>query len=175
MLARLRGLGVAIVGYSAASSANLAKRIRMLDLEQYFDFIFAARFDAKSFPGESKFGESSLRSRIIELPGPKSDGRGAARIISKLHLPADSFLFIGDSIVSDVLPPNRLGARVALVKRHNSEEHQLISDLLRVSHLSLDSPEVRKETPKNFETFPILESLDEIFDLFSFAAYRNEL
>lgn len=131
-LDRLRAEGIPRVGYTAATSANIAKRIKLLGLEDAFACVYAAAFKGKPYPGSTRSG--FREPSIIELPTPKPHPYAITRIITDFDVPLEEALFVGDSFTQDIEPALSSGARAAWVRRVDDSAQTWLPSLLEITH-----------------------------------------
>ena len=167
-LAKLRKEGIAIVGYSAAPSVNIAKRVKMLDLAHFFDRIYASPFVGKPFPGHRPPLDQTVP--VIELHQPKPDPDAVQYITRDLGVISMHTLFVGDSLAADIAPAIAGGAQAALVRRETTSTDTLLPDLLKVSHRTAETrADSGALSDAELARVPVLGSLADLWSYFSFA------
>lgn len=165
-MARLRKAGIPKVGFTAATSVNIAKRIKLLGLEDSFERVYAAPFTGQPYPGRSDPGTN--RPGIVELSKPKPHPDAVVRIASDFGVPLGRALFVGDSFSHDIVPALECGAQVAWVRRgDDASVRAWLPSLLQVTHREADEPKVLSQ---NAGDVPIVGELTQLWEHFSFAA-----
>ncbi|MDR1441452.1 MAG: HAD family hydrolase [Bifidobacteriaceae bacterium] len=171
-LARLRSDGVAIVGYSAATSVNIAKRVKMLGLGGSFDRIYAAPYAGMPYPGHGS--RTADDPAIIELARSKPDPHAVARITADMGVAPESTLFVGDSIASDIAPAVQGGAKAALIRRDSGSVSEWLPGLLDVSHRHAETrADSAGFSDEALSQTPTMLTLDRLWDHFSFGSPKT--
>lgn len=166
-LTRLRESGVVVVGYSAATSVNIAKRIKMLGLQPYFDRVYASTYTGMPYPGRRSKPTQAVP--IIELDRPKPDVGAVSRITTDLAVPPWATLFVGDSLASDIAPALAGGAWAVLVNRSASSTRTMLTSLLEVSHRRAETrADSSVITAAQLVRVPAITSLSRLWDRFEF-------
>lgn len=175
-LKRLKDIGIVIIGFTNSSSRGLKQRLKLLDIDKYFDTIYCLQDHFQSVD-EGKVDEStvsgiwyssicnnvsSLMCDVIEFPQTylKPSKRGLQRILEDEEIPIDNVIVFGNSLENDIMPSKLLGLKtVFLNAKTRIQDRSLVSKFLE----HLDSKTVRKilNFPKN------KKFLSEISDLIS--------
>lgn len=163
-MARLRREGIPQVGFTAATSVNISKRIALLGLEDRFERVYAAPFTGQPYPGRSHPGPSRLS--IVELPQPKPHRDAVMRIASDFGVPLARTLFVGDSFAQDIVPALDCGAKAAWVRRGNESLRAWLPSLMQVTHRDADAPGPVASDAGNYR---VVAELTELWDHFLFA------
>jgi phosphoglycolate phosphatase len=167
---RLREERVPLAGYSTAPSVNLAKRIKMLGIADFFTRIYASPFTGKPYPGK-RAGLDGFE--ITEMPRPKPDPGAVERIARDFDVAPRDTLFVGDSIASDIAPAIVSGARAVLVQRPTASGRDWLPDLLQVSHRRAESRSDSADlSDAALSRVPRISSLTELWRHFTFAPPR---
>lgn len=169
-LSRWRAAGVPIVGYSAATSVNIAPRIRLLGLAGSFDRIYASPYAGPPYPGRSTRGRTA-DVPIVEMARPKPDPDAVPRITSDMGIPPEATLFVGDSIASDIAPAIEGGAKAALIRRQADSTTEWLPGLLEVSHRSAETrADSASLSDKDLVQVPTVTTLSDLWRHFTFGA-----
>lgn len=166
-LGALRDTGITIIGYSAATTVNIAKRIRLLGLAPLFDVIYASPHSGLPYPGALRSDRDALN--VIELASTKPDPNIIPMIAAEHKVPPERMLFVGDSIASDIAPAVHGGAHAALVRRDADPLTTWLPDLLRVSHRKAESrADSLTLSDADLARVPVIRSLSELWKYFVF-------
>lgn len=172
-LDRLRRAGIALAGYSAAPSVNLAKRVKMLDLSRYFSRIYASPFTGKAYPGVRT--SAGPHPEIIELSRPKPDPEAVRRITGDFGMTPIDALFVGDSLASDIAPAVADGARAALIQRPTAPTGTWLPDLLKVSHRTAETrADSANLSDADLARIPTIRDLSQLWNHFVFTSLPPE-
>jgi len=164
---KLQQEGIPIVGYSAAPSVNIAKRVALLGLAQYFTCIYASPFIGKEFPGSRPVHNQDIS--ILEMERSKPDPGAVRRITGDLKVPPANTLFVGDSVASDIAPAVMGGAQAALVKRQLHSAEAWMPGLLEVSHRAAETrADSVTLSDARLARVPVIDSLVGLWDHFVF-------
>lgn len=173
---RLRADDIPFVGYTAATSVNIAKRLKLLGLDQYFDTIYATTYTGLPYPGRkvderprASAGETP-RVSIVEIPTPKPDPAAIYRICADHSLPPAETLFVGDSTSHDVAPALQAGAQAALIVRTSTSQEAWLPKLLEITHRTTERtpPSASASSRRPSHQAPQISSLLELWDHFTF-------
>jgi len=170
-LTRLGEEGIPVVGYSAASTVNIAKRVKMLGLAPYFTCIYASPFTGKAFPGS--WLSPSEKIPVVELNRPKPDPDAVCRITDDMNVTPTTTLFVGDSVATDIAPAIAGGAQAALIQRDGTSTAIWLPDLLKISHRAAETrADSASLTDDDLARVPVLKSLVELWQHFHFVSNR---
>jgi len=172
-LARLRELGVPVVGHTEATAANAVRRLRLLGLESALVALFAGHRradDGDALPGAiSPAPPFSLQQLGPELAKP--DPGTVHEICRRMGIAPAQVLYIGDNLERDVGMARRAGAWAVWARfgtRHDPQDWQR---LVRVTHWSEE--EIRRAenpTPRagDIPHATLEHDLAEVFEHFAF-------
>ncbi|MCX8095980.1 MAG: HAD hydrolase-like protein [Spirochaetes bacterium] len=175
-LKKLKDMGIVIIGFTNSSSRTIKQRLKILDIDKYFDTIYCLQDHFHSVD-ESKVDESavsgiwynsvcnnvsSLMCDVIEFPQTylKPSKRGLQRILEDEEISGSNVIVFGNSLENDIMPSKLLGLKTVFFNtRTRIQDRSLVSKFLE----HLDSKTVRKilNFPKN------KKFLNEISDLIS--------
>lgn len=172
-LARLREIGVPVVGHTEATAANAVRRLRLLGLESSLVALFAGHRradDRDPLPGAiNPPPPFSLQQLGPELAKP--DPGTVHEICRRMGVAPAEVLYVGDNLERDVAMARRAGAWAVWARfgtRHDSQDWQR---LVRVTHWTDD--EIRRaENPKprsgDMPHVTLERDLAEVFEHFAF-------
>ncbi|MFV0430116.1 MAG: HAD family hydrolase, partial [Arachnia sp.] len=164
----LRRAGIPIVGYTAATSVNISKRIKMLGLESAFDRTYASAFTGMPHPDQD--GPAGDDSPVVSLDEPKPSPQAIVRICADAGVVPEQALFVGDSVSNDILPAIEGGANAALIRRDQESTVEWLPALLEVSHRRSDPSACVGD---RLEQVPVVHSLLALWQYFEFPGVRQ--
>ncbi len=100
----------------------------VLQLKEDYNVVMITKGDL--FDQENKIARSGIAQHFgwIEIVSEK-DEASYQEVFHKYQVDADSFLMVGNSLKSDILPICNLGARAIHIPFHDTWQHELIADL----------------------------------------------
>jgi phosphoglycolate phosphatase-like HAD superfamily hydrolase len=183
-LESLKRNGVMIVGYTESMGFYSASRVRALGLDGMLDLLYS--------PEDHSLPQGLVREKIRVYP-PESYGllrtahrhtpRGELKpnpavlldIIREVGGGAESSVYIGDSLIKDVLMAQEAGVTDVYAKygtAHAREEYELLRS---VTHWTADQVERERVASSRTvrPTFTLERSFSEILALFEFRSFRE--
>ena len=116
-LTHLKNKGFSLVLYSEADTDKLARRVKALGLDHYFERVYSAPPPAQwSQPAPKTLSLKRIQSQLavphkyITSSGPKKDAVGLGLILADLAKKPEQVLMIGDNAVRDVAMAQSIGA-----------------------------------------------------------------
>ncbi|WP_426386952.1 HAD family hydrolase [Sphingobium sp. R-21] len=128
--------GVRIVGHTEAKYLAVTDRLRRLDLSQYFERIYCRERSTSSHPDQYAADNPSDDIEIVELAHHQS--KPSAEVLLEIceregYSPQNS-VYVGDSLIKDILMANRAGVRSVWAKYGLKTSAGAYEQLVRVSH-----------------------------------------
>lgn len=183
-LKSLKDMGVIVIGFTNSPSRAIKQRLKILDIDKYFDTVYCLRDHFQSVD-EREINESaisgiwyysvcnnvsSLMCDVIEFPQTylKPSRRGFQRILEDEEISSGNVIVFGNSLENDVMPSKLLGLKAVFFDaKTRIQDRSLVSKFLE----HLDSRTVRKilNFPKN------KKFLNEISDLISVSSLSEFL
>jgi len=128
--------GVRIVGHTEAKYLAVTDRLRRLDLSQYFERIYCRERSTSSHPDQYAADDLSDDIEIVELAHHQS--KPSAEVLLEIceregYSPKNT-VYVGDSLIKDILMANRAGVRSVWAKYGLKTQAGAYEQLVRVSH-----------------------------------------
>ncbi len=180
-LREVRRRGVPLVGLTDAMWPNALHRLRLLELEELFTYLYAPD------PGNRDWSDPMRRGGYSDSPVQlakllpaerKPSPSGLLRICSDLGIPRDRTLYIGDSLVRDVGMARDIGVHTAWAAFGQVNDPRSWEKVARVTHWSAE--EVARDrdaevVPSTIVPDAVLEeSLAEVLGAFHFEKRGDE-
>lgn len=135
-LACFQRSGVRIVGHTEAKYLAVTDRLRRLDLNQYFERIYCRERSTSSHPAQGAAADLTSGNEVVELAHHQS--KPSAEVLLEIceregHSPENA-VYVGDSLIKDILMANRAGVRSVWAKYGLKAPAGAYDQLVRVSH-----------------------------------------
>ncbi|MCX8028884.1 MAG: HAD hydrolase-like protein [Brevinematales bacterium] len=181
LLKKLKDMGIIIIGFTNSPSRVTKQRIKLLDIDRYFDTIYALQ---DNFLNQNENNEdfedtsvasiwyqaicnnvSSLICDIMEFPPTyqKPSKRGLQRIIEEEKIPTTNLIVFGNSVENDILPAKMLNLKTILFNtKIKIQNRNIISKFLK----EMNAKSLRKilNLPKNEK---LLKQIDKLITVTS--------
>lgn len=180
-LQELRARGVLVVGYTESMGFYSASRVRALGLDGILDYLYspsdhslpARREQIRMHPPEHYDLEHTLHR--YTPPGElKPNPHLLVSIITELGGDIETSIYVGDSLVKDVLMAQQAGVtdvHATYGTSHTREEYELLRS---VTHWTAEQVE-KERTSSHIEVRPTfsLERFADLLDLFDYFAFEG--
>jgi phosphoglycolate phosphatase-like HAD superfamily hydrolase len=180
-LTTLKAKGCLVIGYTDSRAFYSAYRIRRLGLDGLLDFLFsppdhdlpAATQDLRSRPPDAYEFKKTVHRHTPEgevKPNPQV----LADIMRDVGAAPDRTVYVGDSLMKDVLMAQEAGVADVFAKYGLAQHRDEYELLRRVSHWT--DADIEREKKLNSEhnvhpSYTLAERLSELLDMFEFEPF----
>jgi phosphoglycolate phosphatase len=168
-LASLAGRGIAVVAYTESDASVAAARLTRMGLAGVIRRVFGRAASTAATRPDWNLVQACSRSPIavdfIAVQDSKPNPLGLRQILSRLAIPPDRTLYLGDNLWKDVAMAQRLGVN-ALWAAYGCERQPRHLELLNhVAHWAAhDLSAERAATPESVRPYATLARADDLLE-----------
>ncbi|MGH3692742.1 MAG: HAD family hydrolase [Pseudonocardiaceae bacterium] len=138
-LATVRAAGCRVFGHTEATVVNIEYRLQKLKIADFFDKVFASKWNGLSHPQGRDSKGSGQRVLVLPTVARKPDPEALRVLLNEIHAVPSRTLYVGDSLSRDVQMANQAGVLAAWAKYGSSNQKELWEKLVHVSHWAGES------------------------------------
>ena len=184
-LSTLKKKGCLIVIFTESQEFYATTRLKSLELDPYIDFLFSPEDSVASNRVVDEFRQKydppvelvHTKYRPVRRGEFKPDPRILLEIIEQLGAAKEQTIYIGDSLMKDILMAQRAGITDVHAKYGQTQDVLAYDQLRRVSHWTdediLRDKEIIENAGSVSSSFVLETSLSEVLYLFEFKAFRS--